>query len=180
MCPLCDHDDLPRWARSAQSLAYRHRAVLAPAFALAVTLAGLAGGLFYLSAPGDIERAEADLHKAHAIVTCLHEEGIRAGEDARRHSRNAAEGRKAAADTDGSADPGYREYCESLAAANRQVSTAKWARRDALARLTAGYLRLLADAECEIDRAKDARDRGTPYKVAPRVRDLLAPILTTR
>lgn len=181
MCSCYGHrTDFSPWRDTAHAFAWRHRDALRAALGLAAVLAALGGLAAYQLAPTDLERAEADLRKARAVVIDLQEEGVRAGEDARRHARNAAEGRRAAADTDESADPGYRGYCESLAAANKQVSAANWARRDALIHLTAGYLRLLAEAECEILRAKDARDHGTPYTVAPRVRDLLAPVLNTR
>ena len=72
------------------------------------------------------------------------------------------------------------EWIAASADAHTQLSKANWERRDNGLHLAAEYRRLIAEAECEILRAKDARDHGTPYKVAPRVRDLLAPVLNTR
>lgn len=180
MCPLCDRDDLPPWARSVQSLAYRHRVVLAPALALAVSLAGLTGGLFYLFAPNDIERAEADLRKARAVVVALDTEADSALKEAKGHKLRAAEHRQELAKHPDVDDAEWRAWQQSMADGHARLHRAKDARRDTLLHLTSEYLRLLAEAEGEILRAKDARDRGTPHQVAPRVRDLLAPVLSSR
>lgn len=181
MCPFCDHDDeMPRWARSVESFAREHRALLAPVVALAVTLAGLAGGLFYLFAPSDIERAEADLRKARAVIVALDNEADAALQEAKGHKLRAAKHRQELAKHADVDDAEWRAWQQAMADGHARLHRAKDARRDTLLHLTSEYLRLLAEAEGEILRAKDARDRGTPHQVAPRVRNLLAPVLSGR
>ena len=151
------------------------RAALVPA--VAVTLAGVIGGLTYQFGPTDIARAEADLQKARTIVVAFDDESAAHRHAARQHYERAADEKKLLAKHEDTADAEWVEWHRALADGHSRLSRAKDARRDNLLHLAAEYLRLLAEAESEILRAKDARDRGTPYKVAPRVRELLAPIL---
>jgi hypothetical protein len=146
--------------------------------ALSVAIAAALGGLlFYLRSPTDIERAEADLKKAWVVVNTLDEEAAEAGKNARGHAKRAAEYRQTAADEKDSTDTPRQEWIESNASGHKKLSKANWDRRDNALHLAAEYRRLVAEADCEILRAKDARDRGTPYKVAPRVREILTPVL---
>lgn len=181
MCSLCDFDgDVPRWVRSLQSFARDHGAVLAPAVALAATLAAMAGGLFYLLGPTDIERAEAHLWKARAVVAALDDEATASLKEAKGHKLRAADHKKQLDENPDVDDAEWRAWHQAMADGHGRLYRAKVARRDTLMHLAAEYLRLLAEAEGEILRAKDARDRGTPNTVAPRVRDLLAPVMTGR
>lgn len=164
----------------ATTLGWKLRAALVPVVALAVTLAGLAGGLFYLLGPTDVERAEADLQKARAVVMALDDESVSCQKDARLYKTRAAEYQKLTDDNRDTTDAAWLDWHRAMADGHAQLRRANSARRDNLYHLTAEYLRLLAEAESEILRAKDARDRGTPYKVAPRVRELLAPIISAR
>lgn len=178
MCAPCHRDsEIPDWIWSFQAFAWRHRESIRPAAAAAVVLVALAGLLVYLLSPSDMERAEADIKKAWVVVQDLEDESDQQGKDARGHSQRAAEYRDAGNETKAATDETYLEWCDSSAHAHRQLAKAKRARRDNTLHLAAEYRRLLSEAECEILRAKDARDRGTPYKVAPRVRDILAPVL---
>lgn len=172
------HSDAPDWLHALVAAAWRHRATVAPFVALAVILAGLAGGLFYLLGPTDVERAEADLQKARAVVAAFDEEAGVCVTAAKGHKRRAAEHRKQADENPTETDAEWLEWQRSMAYGHAELARANYARRDTLIRLCAAYLRLLAEAEGEILRAKDARDRGTPYKVAPRVRELLAPMIS--
>jgi hypothetical protein len=72
------------------------------------------------------------------------------------------------------------ERNQAISDSHSQLSRANAERRDTLIHLTAVYVRLVTEAEAELLRAKDARDRGVPYKVAPRVREILSPILSAR
>ncbi|MBX9584623.1 MAG: hypothetical protein K2X87_30340 [Gemmataceae bacterium] len=174
------NSDVPEWPRSPLALAWRHRATVVPFVALAVTLAGLAGGLCYLLGPTDVERAEADLQKARAVVIAFDEEAgvcLTAGKG---HNRRAAEHQKQVDENPTETDAEWLEWQRSMAYGHAELARANYARRDTMTRLCAAYLRLLAEAEGEILRAKDARDRGTPYKVAPRVRELLTPMISAR
>ncbi len=175
--------DFPPWRESLQVFVWRYRDQLRAALGLAAAavtlavLAALAGLVVYSFTPTDIERAEADVRKARAVVVALEWEAGSCSKDAEGHKLYAAEHQKRAD------EPPYKEWLEwerSMAYGHAELARAKFDRRDTLARLCATYLRLLAEAEGEILRAKDARDRGTPYKVAPRVRDLLAPVLAAR
>lgn len=170
--------DIPDWLRSVLALTWKHRATVGPVAALVLAVAALAGTLFYLLSPTDIERAEADLRKARAVVSALDDESVGHQKAARLNRTRAAEHRKLADDNKDTTDTEWLERHRATAESQAQLGRANDARRDNLYHLTAEYLRLLAEAECEILRAKDARDRGTPYQVAPRVRELLAPMLS--
>jgi hypothetical protein len=174
--------DIPPWLRSLHASARRHRNDLLAVVALGVTVAALAGLLFYFFGPTDIDRAEADLKKAWAVLNALEEETAQARNDARGHTKRAAEYREVAeADkANTTPDAARAEWIAASADAHAQLSKANWERRDNGLHLAAEYRRLIAEADCEILRAKNARDRGTPYKVAPRVRNLLAPLLAAR
>lgn len=166
--------------RSVRGWVRNHSTLVAKVLTHAVGLAAVAGFLVYQNTPTDIERAEADLHKARAVVMALDEESVNHQKDARLHHARAAEFRKIADDNRDTTDTAWLEWHRAMADSHAQLRRAKSARRDNLYHLTAGYLRLFAEAECEILRAKDARDRGTPYAVAPRVRHLLAPVISVR
>lgn len=180
MCSCNDRrPDVPPWLRSVRIHLHRNREGLLALAALIAFVVGVVGLLFYLFGPTDIDRAEADLKKAWVVVNTLEDEAIQAGKDARGHSKRAAEYRQAEEEDKDTGDAAFLEWCDSSAHGHKQLSKAKWARRENTLHLAAEYRRLLAEAESEILRAKDARDRGTPYKVAPRVREILAPVLGT-
>ncbi len=160
----------------APSLAWKLQAALPPAVALAT----LTCGLLYLLGPTDIERAEADLQKARGVVVALDAESKACLTDAKGHKVRAAEHRKLLAEHPDTPDVEWLEWHRAMADGHFRLYRAKEARRDNLLHLAAEYLRLTAEAECEILRAKDARDRGTPHQVAPRVRDLLVPVISGR
>lgn len=155
-----------------------HPTLVAKVLTHAVGLAAVAGFLLYQTTPTDIERAEADLRKARAVVAAFDEEAGVCVTAAKGHKRRAAEHQKQVDENPNEPDAEWLEWQRSMAHGHAKLARANYARRDTLIRLSAAYLRLLAEAESEILRAKDARDRGTPHKVAPRVRELLAPVLS--
>jgi hypothetical protein len=152
--------------------------VVVPAVCVVLALAAVAGTLFYLLRPTDIERAESDLQKAWPVVNTLEAEATRLFKDSRNHKERAAEHRQYATDSEGSSDVEMPDWHRATARAHARLADAASDRRDHLLRLTAEYRRLLAEAQCEILQAKEARERGMPCEVAPRVRELLKPILT--
>lgn len=172
--------DIPPWLRALGTSVRRNRSDILGVVALLVLVAALAGVLLYLFGPSDIDRAEADLKKAWAVLNALEEETAQARNDARGHTKRAAEYRKVADEDKDSTDAPRAEWYAASADSHAQLAKANWERRDNGLHLAAEYRRLIAEADCEILRAKNARDRGTPYKVAPRVRDLLAPLLAAR
>lgn len=182
MCQCARHDSdfHPRF-RPGQSWARKHRNTLAPAIAIAiVTLAALGGGLAYQLCPTDIERAEADVARAWSVVNALETECEQQRDDAVHHKARAAHHQKILDQNPGSPDGEWLEWEKVAASRHTQLRAATLARRDNLIHLSTVYRRLLAEAETEVLRAKDARDRGTPFRVAPRVRELLAPVLSAR
>lgn len=170
--------DVPDWVRPALDWGWQHRNTLIPVAAVVLLVAMVAGLLVYRFTPTDLECAERDLHKAWGVVNTLEDEAPRQFKDCRNHNQRAAEHRKLAAESEGSTDIEMPDWHRATARAHAQLAEAASDRRDHLLRLTAEYRRLIAEAHCEILRAKDARERGTPYEVAPRVRELLKPILT--
>ncbi len=179
MSDCCQHRaDSPEWLQYARTLAWKHRTVVVPAVSVLLVVALLLSTLFYQLSPTDIERAEADLHKSWAVVNDIEEEAPRRLKDCRGHNLRAAELRKLVAENESSSDFEWLEWQRAKAQGHAQLATAADERRDHLLRLAAEYRRLIAEANREILRAKDARERGTPYAIAPRVRELLKPILT--
>jgi hypothetical protein len=170
----------PPWLDSVNAFVRRHRNTIRDFVAVAALFGALGSLLGYLLTPTDIERAEADLVKARAIVVALDRESDTHQKEVVKHSARASEYRQVADENKDTTDVPWLEWNRAMADGHSQISRAKRERRDNLTHLTAVYLRLVAEAESEILRAKDARDRGTPYKVAPRVRDILAPILNPR
>ncbi len=170
--------DLPAWLRPLQEWVERHRDTVVPAFVITVIIAVAVGVLAYRLSPTDIERAEADLRTSCAVVNAIEEEAPRQLKDCRGHRERAAELRKLVAENEGSSDFEWLEWQRAKAQGHIQLAAAAGDRRDHLLRLAAEYRRLVAEANCEILRAKDAAERGTPHAVAPRVRALLNPILT--
>ncbi|MEO2088564.1 MAG: hypothetical protein ABGY75_03580 [Gemmataceae bacterium] len=154
--------------------------LVAQVLTYAVGLAAVAGFLLYQTTPTDIERAEADLQTARAVVAAFDEEAGVCVTAAKGHKRRAAEHQKLVGEYPDTTDAEWLEWQRSMAHGHAELARANYARRDTLIRLCAAYLPLLAEAEGEILRAKDARDRGTPYKVAPRVRELLTPMISAR
>jgi hypothetical protein len=172
--------DYPSWRDSVHDFVWRHRDSPRSALGLAGALAALAGVAAYQLAPTDIERAEADLQKARTVIVALDAEADAALKGAKGHKLRAADHRRELDTHPDVDDAEWRAWQQAMADGHARLHRAKEARRDTLLHLTAEYLRLLAEAEGEILRAKDARDRGTPHAVAPRVRDLLAPVLNAR
>jgi hypothetical protein len=181
MCSSADcKPDLPPWLHFGVNCAWKHRDSIRRFAIMCGFAAVITGGLIYKFSPTDLARADADVDKARVIILSLDEEARQQLENARKHKKRLAEIRKSLEEEKDSKDTARLEWREAMADGNSRLQTAHYARHDNLLRLIAQYLRLLAEAECEILRAKGARDRGTPYVVAPRVQDLLAPILTKR
>jgi hypothetical protein len=181
MCSCNRHrTDIPHWLCALCSHVRRNRPEFLAFSVLAAVAAALIGVLAYQFRPGDIDRAEADLKKAWAVLNALEEETAQACNDARGHTKRAAEYRKVADEDKDSSDTPRVEWYAASADSHAQLAKANWERRDNGLHLAAEYRRLIAEADCEILRAKTARDRGTPYPVAPRVHDLLAPLLAAR
>jgi hypothetical protein len=146
---------------------------------LAVGVVAIAVVIYKLS-PTDLERADADVKRAWVVINVLEDEAQKNIDDARGHRARAAEIRQTMDKSRGITDPPWFEWCAAKAENHTRLANAKRDRRDSLLHLTVEYLRLLAEAECEIIRAKNARDHGTPYEVAPRVREILTPVLAGR
>lgn len=179
MCAHCQHlDDSPDGIWSALSLSRKYRELVFRTVGVVLALGAVAGTLFYLFRPGDIQRAEADLQKSLPVVKALEVEAVQKQKECRVHEQLAAEYRKSAEARKDSEDLAALEWYGAYAVRHEQLASAASDRRDHLLRLAAGYHRLTAEAHCEILRAKEARERGTPYEVAPKVREILKPILT--
>lgn len=174
---MCHSFRCPAESQFRTNPARGRRRWLAVAVALAAAAVPAALVVRHL-ASSDLDEAEAELVKARAVVCADEEESLACEAEAKGHRLRAAAYQKKADEHRDTSDVEWLEWHHALADGHAQLARAKSARRDTLTHLNATYLRLLAEAECEILRAKDARDRGTPYEVAPRVRDLLKPVLT--
>jgi hypothetical protein len=169
--------DLVAWLRYLDRWTWQNRAVVVP-IALAGLAAAAVGLVAHFFGPTDLERAESDLRKAGAVVNAIEAEAPRQLKDWREHRQEAAHYRKLADENKDSSDVEFLEWHLATARGHSRLAGAASDRRDHLLRLAAEYRRLLAEAQCEILEAKEARERGMPYEVAPRVRELLKPILT--
>jgi hypothetical protein len=147
---------------------------------VAVLAAALGIAAHRTPAPTDIEQAEADLRSARTVTTALIDEAFQHEADARGHRSHAECHRNLLDEHADTNDAEWVEVQQALADGHAQLARVHGSRRDNLFHVAAEHLRLLAEAESEILRAKDARDRGCPYPVAPRVRALLTPVLPAR
>jgi hypothetical protein len=180
MCsPNHPQSNAPRWGSSGWSSTRKNRGALIAAAVPLVLLAAVAGLFLHRHGSTDLERAEADIEKARRIVRALEAESDEQVVAAETHKKKAAEYRRAVAENQDTSDATWLEWQEAMAARHARLREAKNTRRDTVLHLAAEYRRLLTEAECELLRAKDARDRGTPYKVAPRIRAILTPVLGT-
>jgi hypothetical protein len=169
--------DTPPWPHSLNRYRSRQRDLVRTLMAVAALQAVLIPLAVYVHSPTDIVRAEADLKKASSVVKALNDEAAETLDEAEDHKKRSQFYQACLDEKPNTPDSDWVEWHRSKIYSHKELYRAKRDRRDNLVRLTAGYYRLLAEAECEIIRAKDARDRGTPYKVAPRVREILTPIL---
>ena len=172
--------DLPPWLRTGMTWVWKRRRTIGQNLLLLIVVAANVGVLAYHFSPTDLERAESDIKRARATIEALEAESDRELEDAIGHRKRATVLQKHVDENRDTADLVCLEWCKSSAHAESKLNRAKRARRDNLLHLAGEYRRLLAEAECELLRAKDARDRGTPYKVAPRVREILTPALASQ
>jgi hypothetical protein len=157
----------------------RYRGQLLAGAGCVLALVTVIGVLVYLLMPGDIERAESDIQKAKDIVLALDQEADSRHATAKAY-RTYSSDYRTSAERGAASGSVWVERNHAIADSHSQLSRANGERRDTLIHLTAVYVRLVTEAETELLRAKDARDRGIPYKVAPRVREILSPILSTR
>jgi hypothetical protein len=171
---------MPPWLQSGLNLVWKHRDSILRFPIICGFAAVVVGTLVFKFSPTDLERADAEVKKARVAIVSLEEEAGQHLENAMKYRKRLTTIRKSLEEGKDLPDPAWLEWCEAMADGNTRLQKAHYARRDNLLRLIAQYLRLLAEAECEILRAKDARDRGTPYVVAPRIQELLAPVLASR
>jgi hypothetical protein len=176
MCYPSRHEPPEEWLEAVQEFAWRHRGTLGTVAGVLVVIAAITGTLFHLLTPTDIGRAEADLKRAQDIVFALDKQANAHQAAAQSHHSQAAECRRYAEGGSGTGSV-WAERNGALADSHAQLCRSNLERRDNLLHLVAVYVRLVAEAESVTLRAKNARDRGTPYKVAPRVREILAPVL---
>lgn len=145
--------------------------------ALAATGA-TAAVLMQRPAPTDIDQAEANLHTSWAVINRLEDEADEQQLASRGHRKRAAEHQKMVDENKDDPDAPWVEWHRASADGHSRLATATSARRDNLLQLSAEYRRRIAEANCTILQARDTRDRGTPMTVAPRVREILRPVLS--
>jgi methionine-rich copper-binding protein CopC len=128
--------------------------------------------------PADIDQAEANLHTSWAVINRLEDEADEQQLASQGHRKRAAEHQKMVNENKDEPDTPWVEWHRASADGHSLLATATSARRDNLLQLSAEYRRRIAEANCAILQARDARDRGTPMTVAPRVREILRPVLS--
>jgi hypothetical protein len=136
--------------------------------------------MFYRFMPSDLDRANAEYQRAGAIVKALEGDAERQREEINMHKKSLVNILMTLDQNRTTGETTWNKWYEAMFDSHSQLLAAHQARRDTLIHLAAQYRRLLAEAGCEILRGKDARDRGTPYPVAPRVQNLLAPVFAGR
>lgn len=178
MCISSDSDDaVPPWLRSIGIVLWKNREAVLPAAGIVAALAVCIGTVIYFHMPSDVQRAEADLAQAKAVIDRLSAETDAMLSEAEYHAKRAKHFQACLDERPHTKDAAWATWNRVKVETHTELYDAKLDRRNKLLLLLASYHRLLADAEREILTAKDARDHGTPYKVAPRVRDVLSAIL---
>lgn len=179
MCSATDRTtDTPGWVHALQRWARRNRDTLRVAVATCSALAALVGILVHQFGPSDIERAEADVSRAWATIRAIELESNRHQQERDALQGLAADYRKSVKQCGDGPDVEWVARQRVMALECARLASATNERRDHLVRLSTDYRQRVGQAEREILRARTARECGTPYDVAPRVRELLHPILS--
>ena len=178
-CFKCS-DDVPIWWQSLSVQVWNQRDWIRGSALACFVAAAVVGGLIYGFMPDDLHQAYAEMSKAWTLM-----QANKAEADEHLNKIEWRKGRIVYLRTElekakRTPDKALAEFCEAAIAANEQVQKAEKSRRDNLLCLCAEHARLLAQAESEFRRAQDAKDRGAPYPVTPRVRAILAPVLAAR
>lgn len=146
--------------------------------ALSLAAAGVIAAVTHRPAPTDIDQAEASLHASWAVINRLEAEADEQHLASSGHRERGNEHQKMVDGSKAEPDAPWVEWHRASAHGHSRLATATSTRRDHLLKLSAEYRRLIADANCVILQARDAGERGTPMTVAPRVREILRPILS--
>ena len=174
----CD-SELPTWLHSGLSVAWKLRNTVGQCFGF-VAVAAVVGAIYWFHfRPTDLERATSDLKRAWVVIDSFEDEAELQSRKADAHADCSRQFQTKLEKNKDASDKCWLEWCKSAAQSHKQLIQARFERYNSLLDLAGQYRRLAAEAECEILRAKSARDRGTPYPVAPRIQAILAPILTT-
>jgi hypothetical protein len=158
----------------------RHFSLAVSVTASLLAVVGMSVAFVYPHFHSGIARAEADVRAGWAVVDALENEAAEQVQEARHHKQQAEERQRVLDANKYRGDSGWDEFARGHVAYHARLRAARCARRDVLIHLATEYRRLVVEAECELLAAKSARDRGVPHKVAPRVRQLLTPVLGNR
>jgi hypothetical protein len=181
MLASSDHDsDVPDWLRALGHWAWANRHKLAPPTIAGLLTAVVCLVLHLICVAADLKLARADLNDAWGVVRALDDAAFVYSDQAASHR---AQRKEALDDLDKhkvKAADAWVEWKQSVADTHRDLERIKFERAERLLRRTAEFRALLVAAERELASAQDAHLHGQSARAAPRVREILAPVLALR
>lgn len=176
-----DHDpDLPDWLRALGHWAWANRPKLAPPVIAGLLTAGVCLVLYLICVAADLKLARADLNEGWGVVRTLDDEALALFDQVASHRARRKEALDELNTHKSTAASAWVEWKQSVADTHRDLERIKFERAERLLRRTAEFRALLIAAERELASAQDARLHGQSARAAPRVREILAPVLALR
>lgn len=176
-----EHDpDITDWIRSLGHWAWVNRPKLAPPVIAGLLAAGVGLGVHLLCVVADLKLARADLNDGWRVVRTLDAEAFALFDQAADHQTRRQETLDTLKQWKPDGSEAWVGWMQATADADRDLARIKFERAERLLCRTAEFRLLLTAAERELARARDARIHGHTVRVAPRVREVIAPVLALR
>ena len=177
----CDQDsDIPDWLRALGRWAWANRPKLAPPVIAGLLAAVVSLVLHLICVAADLKLARAELNDGWSVVRTLDDEAFALFDQAANHQARRQEILDALKQRKPDGSEAWVEWMQATADTHRSIARIKFERAERLLRWTAEFRLLLVAAEREFATAQDSRLHGQAARVAPRVREILAPVLALR
>ena len=176
-----EHDsDLPDWLRTFGHLAWANRQKLAPPVIAGLLTAGVCLVLHLICVAADQRLARAELNEGWGVVRALDDEAFALFDQNASHRAKRKETLDELTTHKSTAADAWVEWKQAVADTHRDLGRIKYERAEQLLRRTAEFRALLIAAERELASAQHARLHGQSVRVAPRIKEILAPVLASR
>jgi hypothetical protein len=175
------HDsDLPDWLRTLGHWAWANRRKNAPPVIAGLLAAAVCLALHLICVAADLKLARAELNEGWGVVRVLDDEAFALFDQDAAHRAKRKETLDELNAQKSTAAYAWVEWKQAVADTHRDLARIKFERAERLLRRAAEFRALLIAAERELAVAQDARLHGQATRVAPRVRELIAPVLAVR
>lgn len=176
-----DHDsEIPGWLRALGRWAWANRPKLAPPVIAGLLTAAVCLALHLICVAADLKLARAELNEGWGVVRALDDEAFALFDQDTSHRAKRKETLDELNAQKSTAAHAWVEWKQAVADTQRDLARIKFGRAERLLRRTAEFRALLIAAERELASAQDARLHGQSVRVAPRIKEILAPVLASR